>query len=165
MALFGYQRAGRGTLKAPSEAASKASKASWEEKSRKPGKKDQRGPKRAREDQKGPKRTKKGPRRAREAPKVAADAARNAIMSTPGRSYVYLKLNTGAQLPSKVVIELFEDICPKTCANFKALCEGFKPKNGSETLSYSGTEFHRVVKGMYIQGGNLAKTYGKYLIF
>tara|TARA_B110000285_G_C15002385_1_gene552078 strand:+ start:295 stop:726 length:432 start_codon:yes stop_codon:yes gene_type:complete len=97
--------------------------------------------------------------------KVAADASRNAINNTPGRSYVFMKLNTGASIPSKVVIELFEDICPKTCANFKALCEGFKPKNGSETLSYSGTEFHRVVKGMYIQGGNLAKTYGKYLFF
>jgi hypothetical protein len=28
--------------------------------------------------------------------KVAADAARTAINNTPGRSYVYLKLNTGA---------------------------------------------------------------------
>lgn len=28
--------------------------------------------------------------------KVAADAARNAINNTPGRSYVYMKLNTGA---------------------------------------------------------------------
>ena len=82
--------------------------------------------------------------------KIAADALRNAINNTPGRSYVYLKLNTGAALPSKVVIELFDDICPKTCANFRSLCEGFKPVNGSETLSYSGTEFHRVVKGMYI---------------
>ena len=74
-----------------------------------------------------------------------------------------MKLNTGAAVPSKIVIELFDDICPKTCANFRKLCEGFKPENGSETLSYAGTEFHRVVKGMYIQAGNLGKVYGKLL--
>jgi len=44
---------------------------------------------------------------------------RTAINDTPGRDYVYMNINTGASVPSKVVIELFSDICPKTCENFK----------------------------------------------
>jgi hypothetical protein len=51
--------------------------------------------------------------------KMAAEAHRIAINETPGRSYVYMNINTGASVASKVVIELFEDICPKTCENFK----------------------------------------------
>ena len=59
--------------------------------------------------------------------KVASDAHRSAINNTPGRSYVQLSLNHGAAVPSKVVIELFDDVCPKTCENFRQLCKGFKP--------------------------------------
>jgi hypothetical protein len=44
---------------------------------------------------------------------------RTAINDTPGREYVYMNINTGANVPSKVLIELFTDICPKTCENFK----------------------------------------------
>lgn len=55
-------------------------------------------------------------------------------------------------MASKVIIELFSDICPRTCANFKALCEGYQnPEHKDvEKIGYVGTEFHRVVKGMYI---------------
>jgi len=99
--------------------------------------------------------------------KQAADALRNAINNTPGRSYVYMNINTGAAANSKVVIELFDDICPKTCENFRQLCQGFQKteKSGAkqpEILGYSGSEFHRVVKGMYIQGGDLSKVFTKY---
>jgi len=59
--------------------------------------------------------------------KLANDAYKNAINNTPGRSYGYFNINTGAYLSSKVIIELFEDIAPKTCENFKKLCEGHKP--------------------------------------
>jgi hypothetical protein len=59
--------------------------------------------------------------------KLAGDAYRKAIMETPGRSYVYMKINTGATIPSQVVIELFDDIAPKTCENFRQLCKKFKP--------------------------------------
>ena len=82
--------------------------------------------------------------------KLAADAYRKAINETPNRSYVQLKINTGAAIPSTVVIELFEDICPKTCENFKQLCKSFKPQGGQENISYASTEVSRCVKGMYI---------------
>jgi|TARA_B110001450_G_C17530973_1_gene444677 hypothetical protein len=84
--------------------------------------------------------------------KIAADMVRTTINDTPGREYVYMNINTGANVPSKVIIELFTDICPKTCANFKQLCEGYTNEEDktAEKIGYAGTEFHRVVKGMYI---------------
>ena len=35
---------------------------------------------------------------------------------------------------SSVLIELFDDICPKTCVNFKALCAGVT--HDGKKLSY-----------------------------
>jgi len=96
--------------------------------------------------------------------KIASDMHRQAINDTPGRDYVYMNVITGnSGVPSKVVIELFSDICPKTCENFKQLCEGYTNPNdkSSEKIGYVGTEFHRVVEGMYIQGGDLSKVYSK----
>ena len=37
-------------------------------------------------------------------------------------------------IASRVLIELFDDICPKTCANFKALCAGVE--HNGKNLSY-----------------------------
>ncbi len=49
-----------------------------------------------------------------------------------------------------VVFELFSDIAPKTCANFLALCEGFRKTAESEVMSYEGSEVHRIVPGMFL---------------
>jgi cyclophilin family peptidyl-prolyl cis-trans isomerase len=72
---------------------------------------------------------------------------RTAINDTPGRDYVCMNINTGASAPSKFVIELFSDICPKICENFKQLCEGYSKSNdkAAEKMGYVGIEFHRVV--------------------
>lgn len=48
------------------------------------------------------------------------------------------------------MIELFKEIAPKTCENFKQLCNGSTTNKKGEKLTYVGTEFHRVVKGVYI---------------
>lgn len=100
--------------------------------------------------------------------KLAADAYRQAIMNNPARSYVYMNISIGGTESQKVVVELFEDVCPKTCENFRALCEGHQKIDDEtggfvgERVSYAGSEFHRVVKGMYVQGGALDKIVRKY---
>ena len=82
-----------------------------------------------------------------------------------------MKINTGASIASKVVIELFDDIAPKTCENFRELCKGYQRvdektnENQGDKISYVNTEFHRVVKGMYAQGGDMFKQYRKSIIF
>lgn len=73
----------------------------------------------------------------------------------------------GMPEPQKVIIELFDEYCPKTCENFKALCVGYQKVDEvtnnplTEKLSYANSELHRVVKGMYVQAGDLSKTVGK----
>jgi len=50
------------------------------------------------------------------------------ILSKSGNPYVYLDVQFAADRentkPRKVVIELFSEICPKSCAHFRALCTG-----------------------------------------
>ena len=57
-------------------------------------------------------------------------------------------------------IQLFDDLAPKTVANFTGLAEGTiewtDPRTGKKTRSpyYNGTIFHRVIEGFMIQGGD-----------
>ena len=90
---------------------------------------------------------------------MAHDAYKELINNTPGRSYVQIRVCTGQVVPSIVVIELFDDICPKTCDNFRQLCTGFTRNNC--LFGYEGTTFNRVVKGMYMQGGDLSLNFCK----
>ncbi|XP_074592963.1 peptidyl-prolyl cis-trans isomerase 9-like [Brevipalpus obovatus] len=56
----------------------------------------------------------------------------------------------------RIIFELYNDRCPKTCENFRALCTG-EMGNGQTTgkpLHYKSVVFHRVVKGFIIQGGD-----------
>lgn len=61
--------------------------------------------------------------------KLAYDAIKRVVNETPGRSYSFMNLNTGAAMSSQVVFELFDDVAPLTCANFKELCRGWQAKN------------------------------------
>jgi peptidyl-prolyl cis-trans isomerase A (cyclophilin A) len=57
-------------------------------------------------------------------------------------------------------IQLFDDLAPKTVANFTGLAEGSKewtdPRTGKKSTApyYNGTIFHRVIDGFMIQGGD-----------
>lgn len=80
------------------------------------------------------------------------------INNTKGRSIIGLEIGSGDKNceVKTVWIELFEDVCPKTCANFKALCVGHERIGESKTkLSYVGTSFNRIIKGSFVQGGNI----------
>ena len=66
------------------------------------------------------------------------------------------------ELIGRLVFELYKHLCPKTCANFVALCTGEKGRSESGTrLSYVNSLFHRVVRKGWIQGGGtLYKSHG-----
>lgn len=50
----------------------------------------------------------------------------------------------------RIKMELFADICPKTCENFRQLCTGEFRRNGIAT-GYKNCNFHRIIKGfMYV---------------
>lgn len=88
--------------------------------------------------------------------KKAHDTYKNMIENTPGRAYVYMDVCIDGNT-SKVLIELFSDLAPQTCENFRKLCNGTFTNKQGEKLTYVGSEFQRIVKGMYVQGGDLYK--------
>ena len=59
----------------------------------------------------------------------------------------------------RLVLELFSDLCPKTCENFRCLCTGEKGKGkrSGKVLHYKGCSFHRIVRGFMMQGGDVVK--------
>jgi peptidyl-prolyl cis-trans isomerase B (cyclophilin B) len=69
-----------------------------------------------------------------------APAAPTAPAPAPAKELAVIKTSKG-----EITVEFWEDVAPKTVANFKKLAkEGF----------YNGTAFHRIIKGFMIQGGD-----------
>ena len=70
--------------------------------------------------------------------------------------YEYLKLTvafTFFQEIGRMIFELFADVVPKTCENFREFCTGEYRRDGVP-LGYKGAIFHRVIKDFMIQGGD-----------
>lgn len=77
-----------------------------------------------------------------------------------GRPFAFLVFTIdGVALP-RVEIELYHDICPRTCDNFLAFCQSRIPVDdgeaGEAVIGYVGVPVHRVVKGGWIQSGDVA---------
>ncbi|KAG5492894.1 hypothetical protein JKF63_01474 [Porcisia hertigi] len=79
-------------------------------------------------------------------------------------SYCYLDIAIGGRPQrERVVLELFSDVTPKTCENFRQLCLGNNGKKveGTEVpMTYQGCTFHRVIPGFMIQGGDFTNHNG-----
>eukprot|EP01132_Coremiostelium_polycephalum_P003823 gene3823-4756_t len=56
----------------------------------------------------------------------------------------------------RIIFELFADVTPKTCENFRALCTGEKgvSEKTQLRLHYKGSPFHRIIKNFMCQGGD-----------
>jgi len=74
----------------------------------------------------------------------AIDSAINQIIIPATRTKIFMDISINKIDSGRILIELFDDIVPKTAHNFAVLSE----------KAYPGTIFHRVIKNFMIQGGD-----------
>ncbi|CAL8100843.1 unnamed protein product [Calicophoron daubneyi] len=90
---------------------------------------------------------------------IASDAYRDKLYRL-NRIFVSMLITIGGDRVGPLLFELYSDILPRTCENFRALCTGEKgkvKKNDVEeyNMHYKGTLFFRTVKNGWIQGGDV----------
>jgi peptidyl-prolyl isomerase G (cyclophilin G) len=77
----------------------------------------------------------------------------------------FLRVSVAGSPAETIVIRLFQKECPKTCHNFRALCnDNGQTKNPPPTTSrtqpypiYRGCEFHRIMEGFMVQAGDFER--------
>uniref|UniRef100_A0A915PSR9 peptidylprolyl isomerase n=1 Tax=Setaria digitata TaxID=48799 RepID=A0A915PSR9_9BILA len=80
-------------------------------------------------------------------------------MSKKDRRRVFFDVTIDGSLAGRIVMELYNDVAPRTCHNFLMLCTGMAGtgKVSGKPLHYKGSTFHRVIKNFMIQGGDFTK--------
>lgn len=75
------------------------------------------------------------------------------------RTRCFFDIEFNNQPVGRIIFELFNDLCPRTCENFRALCTGEKGVSSSSgrKLYYKTCPFHRVIKNFIIQGGDFTE--------
>ncbi|XP_032784956.2 peptidyl-prolyl cis-trans isomerase G isoform X1 [Daphnia magna] len=78
------------------------------------------------------------------------------------RPRCFFDIEIGGISAGRIIMELFNDIAPITCENFRSLCTGEKGigKTTGKPLHYKGIIFHRVVKDFMIQSGDFSNGNG-----
>lgn len=80
-------------------------------------------------------------------------------MSTTDNPVVFLDISFGTESMGRVKLELYASDLPRTCENFRQFCTGEHRINGMPQ-GYKGSQFHRIIRGFMIQGGDFLKGNG-----
>ena len=75
---------------------------------------------------------------------------------------VFFDIEVGKRPAGRLVFELFADVTPRTCENFRCLCTGERGKSmrSGTALHFKGSCFHRIIKGFMAQGGDFTRGNG-----
>jgi peptidylprolyl isomerase len=77
------------------------------------------------------------------------------------RNKVFFDVTIGGKPAGRIVMELYNDIVPKTAENFRALCTGEKGMGKSgKPLHFKNSIFHRVIPNFMCQGGDFTRGNG-----
>jgi peptidylprolyl isomerase len=77
------------------------------------------------------------------------------------RQRVFFDITIGGKPAGRITMELYNDITPKTCENFRALCTGEKGMGKSgKPLHFKNSSFHRVIPNFMCQGGDFTRGNG-----
>lgn len=77
------------------------------------------------------------------------------------RVKVFFDITIGSSPAGRIIMELYNDIVPKTAENFRALCTGEKGKGKSgKPLHFKDSKFHRIIPQFMCQGGDFTKGNG-----
>mmetsp|Transcript_23155 Transcript_23155/g.39728 ORF Transcript_23155/g.39728 Transcript_23155/m.39728 type:complete len:166 (+) Transcript_23155:3-500(+) len=73
-----------------------------------------------------------------------------------------MDIRVGGKELGRLTFELYKDIVPKTAENFYMLCggKGYCKKTGHHR-NYKGCNFHRIIPGFMIQGGDYVFNNGR----
>lgn len=101
------------------------------------------------------------PAESNEVPQEATPEVKPEVVAA--RPLVFLDIEVaGEGHMGRIIIELYNDIVPKTAENFRALCTGEKGegKTSGKPLHYKGSIFHRVIQKFMLQGGDFQNANG-----
>ena len=63
---------------------------------------------------------------------------------TEGNPIVFFDVSMGGQPLGRVKMELFADVAPRTCENFRQFCTGdHRDRHTKQPIGYKGCSFHR----------------------
>ncbi|KAL1507269.1 hypothetical protein AB1Y20_008117 [Prymnesium parvum] len=83
------------------------------------------------------------------------------VSGKEGNIRVFFDISIGNEAAGRIEMELFNEVVPETCENFRALCTGEKGKGSSgKPLHYKGCTFHRVIPAFMCQGGDFTNGNG-----
>ena len=70
-------------------------------------------------------------------------------------SVVFLDVSYDGKAVGRLVFELFDELLPRACHNFRQLCSGSGGVSADTgtVLWYAGTPVHRIVRGGWLQAG------------
>ncbi len=86
-----------------------------------------------------------------EAKQTTATSTATATANNKNNNLLFFDIGVNGKKIGRVTFKLYDDVVPKTAANFRAICTG----NNKQKLTYKNCPFHRIIPDFMIQGGDI----------